>query len=92
MTQADVQSLLAKVIACHKHSEGTMMKKVSLKTVVIVCVQDVQARRVTSVRKTVKKSETIRTHCQSLRFQGVMMKSFCILLQLNALMIIHQEL
>ena len=91
MTQADVQSLLMKKIACHERSENTMMKKASLKTVIIVCVQNAQMRHVTDVRKTVKKIEMIRTHCQSLRFQGVVMKSFFILLQLNSLMIIHHE-
>ena len=68
MTQADVQSLLAKETVCHKRSENTMMKKASLKIVVIVCVQNMQTRHVTSVRKIAKKIEMIKIHCQSLRF------------------------
>ena len=63
MMQADVQSLLMKEIACHERLKNTMMKKALSKTVVIVCVQDVQVSHVTSVRKMMKKSETIRTHC-----------------------------
>ena len=91
MTQADVQSLLAKKTVCHERSENTMTKKALSKTIVIVCVQNMQTRHVTSVRKTAKKIEMIRIHCQSLRFQGIVMKNSCILLQLNALMIIHHE-
>ena len=62
MMHADVQSLLAKEIMCHERLKGTMMKKASLKIVIIVCVQDMQVSHVTNVRKTVKKNEMIRTH------------------------------
>ena len=88
MTQADVQSLLTKKIVCHERSKNTMMKKASLKIVIIVCAQNVQARHVTSVKKIAKKIEMIRIHYQSLRFQGIMMKSSFILLLQNSLMAI----
>ena len=91
MTQVDVLSLLVKETLHHEHRENTMMKKALLKIVVIVCVQNMQVSHVTSVRKIVTRNEMIKTHYQSQRFQGIMMKSSFILLQLNSLMAIHHK-